>query len=957
MPHQGTLKSESRPHRNHQNRMRKVPQSHDCFFISTEFMQIPGIWESWSLCERKNSLKYLSILKRYGGNGQDLRFRSNMKQSKVHEILGRREFLELDDSLGHHDDVMDCPWLRISSPELSSPFTLYLGSQMASEHDKERGKIILNALVDFSFVKLPTAPLELEKVKLLGFFTHSMSDKVSFEILPGKVGTLPLELTEERPHASIHLETHIASTFTGTFSERIFFVIEIVQVVKSGALISSRGQLSSTTRALVTRTVTGAIRSAETSVPSSYSRSYVPERLRTTFDGVENLERYFHWHGNHRILDDHISTAWIPGVVHPVVPPVVPSPNQQVAFRWCGYDKPYDTCSSDFEADYEKWLKKPISLWGNLVNSYLRNVSRSWEKLIIKLSPEHAMQRKARLLALWNGDSLTKTKTTAAAYSQGADTINIETRTKKQPSSDTPGLHGVTEEAMPGIMQSFDDYVLNWVAEQHYLLVCEHAQMNLDLKSFDMFDVKLVEKSRVIIARAGMVETIVEFVAPGSNEHRPKVMPGDFVTLKSAQSTEPEAFVAHVLAFDLKTEKVVAQLLVKGVKGYHVDASTFKNRHFHVRFHVDEHGVRTIARALDLLSSNAALPSGFSFDDTSLGQPSSAAAASNSVSKAAFNFISPKKLRLRMDGQQHNLYHHNQQQLQQLQQLQQKKEEEEKSRQSRDEVWRLWLLATRIAVMPLAIPPPSRLDDSCARAIIGRSKHAYDAVLNIYAQRMGYPRLASLGPCYPLLPPSLNDEQRKAILDIEARLEMPSSPKEYIESLRPYIIHGPPGTGKTMTLVHAIEHCIRRNPKLTVLACAPTDAAADVLATRLLKSSHLDKNSVKRVFSYKIPMQWYSTKLDISHASSRHVIDRVKGLIAFDTPDLEYDSSIRIVVTTCGTAGYLQYALRDPLHRFGLVVVDEASQVPNTNPDPNPYQSLYLPQPHSQSSNLLPFSL
>jgi len=46
------------------------------------------------------------------------------------------------------------------------------------------------------------------------------------------------------------------------------------------------------------------------------------------------------------------------------------------------------------------------------------------------------------------------------------------------------------------------------------------------------------------------------------------------------------------------------------------------------------------------------------------------------------------------------------------------------------------------------------------------------------------------------------------------------------------VVHGPPGTGKTTTLVHAIEG-LKHSTSDTVLVCAPSNTAADVLTERL----------------------------------------------------------------------------------------------------------------------------
>ena len=45
------------------------------------------------------------------------------------------------------------------------------------------------------------------------------------------------------------------------------------------------------------------------------------------------------------------------------------------------------------------------------------------------------------------------------------------------------------------------------------------------------------------------------------------------------------------------------------------------------------------------------------------------------------------------------------------------------------------------------------------------------------------------------------------------------------------IIHGPPGTGKTTTIVHAIEHTLKSEKQ--ILVCAPSNAAVDLLVEKL----------------------------------------------------------------------------------------------------------------------------
>src|SRR5690606_11518794 len=64
----------------------------------------------------------------------------------------------------------------------------------------------------------------------------------------------------------------------------------------------------------------------------------------------------------------------------------------------------------------------------------------------------------------------------------------------------------------------------------------------------------------------------------------------------------------------------------------------------------------------------------------------------------------------------------------------------------------------------------------------------------------------------------LNDSQREAL-------------EHVLRTIDVAFIHGPPGTGKTTTLVHAIYETIRREKQ--VLVCAPSNAAVDLLADKL----------------------------------------------------------------------------------------------------------------------------
>ncbi|MEM9919550.1 MAG: AAA domain-containing protein [Bacteroidota bacterium] len=103
---------------------------------------------------------------------------------------------------------------------------------------------------------------------------------------------------------------------------------------------------------------------------------------------------------------------------------------------------------------------------------------------------------------------------------------------------------------------------------------------------------------------------------------------------------------------------------------------------------------------------------------------------------------------------------------------------------------------------------------------------ALKMVMNAKGDRLAEIRdifLNKLVPKYHEVPahlqiPSLNEHQLSAVKDIIASRDVA-------------IIHGPPGTGKTTTLVQAIRQLCKTEK--TVLVCAPSNAAVDVLTERL----------------------------------------------------------------------------------------------------------------------------
>ncbi|KAM5170154.1 RNA helicase Mov10l1 [Mantella aurantiaca] len=148
--------------------------------------------------------------------------------------------------------------------------------------------------------------------------------------------------------------------------------------------------------------------------------------------------------------------------------------------------------------------------------------------------------------------------------------------------------------------------------------------------------------------------------------------------------------------------------------------------------------------------------------------------------------------------------------------------------------------------------------------------------------------------------PELNDHQKLAVRRILSGECRPT----------PYILFGPPGTGKTVTVIEAILQVYYALPDSRILVCAPSNSAADLVCLRLHESGHLEPGTMVRV-----------------NASSRQeetIHDVVKPYCG-SGEDIKKASRFRIIISTCSSAGmFYQIGLR--VGHFTHVFVDEAGQ-------------------------------
>lgn len=62
----------------------------------------------------------------------------------------------------------------------------------------------------------------------------------------------------------------------------------------------------------------------------------------------------------------------------------------------------------------------------------------------------------------------------------------------------------------------------------------------------------------------------------------------------------------------------------------------------------------------------------------------------------------------------------------------------------------------------------------------------------------------------------------------------------------PFILWGPPGTGKTVTIVECIRQLIEKDSKNRILVCTPSNTAADLIARRIYESGTVLEPSFKK---------------------------------------------------------------------------------------------------------------
>lgn len=146
----------------------------------------------------------------------------------------------------------------------------------------------------------------------------------------------------------------------------------------------------------------------------------------------------------------------------------------------------------------------------------------------------------------------------------------------------------------------------------------------------------------------------------------------------------------------------------------------------------------------------------------------------------------------------------------------------------------------------------------------------------------------------------LNERQLDAVKHISALSKSPM----------PYMLFGPPGTGKTVTLVETILQLFTKRSNTRILVCAPSNSAVDVICNRLHESNVLKLTDMVR----------FNCMRRVEESIPKNV-----QLYCRKEEEVEKIARYRIILTTCVNAGVF-YNLNLKSKHFTHVCIDEAGQ-------------------------------
>lgn len=174
---------------------------------------------------------------------------------------------------------------------------------------------------------------------------------------------------------------------------------------------------------------------------------------------------------------------------------------------------------------------------------------------------------------------------------------------------------------------------------------------------------------------------------------------------------------------------------------------------------------------------------------------------------------------------------------------------------------------------------------------------------------------------------SLNIVQKQAVVNILQGVARPM----------PYVICGPPGTGKTVTLIETILQIYKHDKRSHILVATPSNSAADLITKRIADSGILEENQFMRLVSQNsvekelIPddiMRFCGT-IDIAREGTTKVEFKVTESGLKKKCNATYLMSRHLLIGTCITLGTLMQC-DFPDDHFSHIIIDESGQCMET---------------------------
>ncbi|XP_012230039.2 probable RNA helicase armi [Linepithema humile] len=168
----------------------------------------------------------------------------------------------------------------------------------------------------------------------------------------------------------------------------------------------------------------------------------------------------------------------------------------------------------------------------------------------------------------------------------------------------------------------------------------------------------------------------------------------------------------------------------------------------------------------------------------------------------------------------------------------------------------------------------------------------------------------------------LNHYQKEAVRNILKGLARPL----------PYVIFGPPGTGKTITLCETILQILTVIPESRLLVATPSNSAANLIAERLLDSNILKPGDLVRLIAHHclesdvIPKRLlpYCATADLAMEGTHDRYQQTEGGMQLNCTKSVLGRH-RITIGTCSSLGIL-YNMGFPRGHFSHILIDEAGQ-------------------------------